>query len=307
MSLYVDVGIVLLCIVALWMGATWLVGAATRIARRTGLSELTIGLTIVALGTSAPELAVTIDSALNGQADISVGNVVGSNIFNLGFILGGVALFRAVATSRPLVYRDGAALFAASLILLFFLRDLTLGRWESIGMVCLLVAYVGYLFLNGEEMGDDIPEGEFKLWDIGLLVAGIALVIGGGHFLVESASAIARVAGLSEWVIGVTIVAAGTSAPELATSFAAVVRGQHGLSVGNLIGSDIFNILGVLGVAGAIQPLRVDPNAIESVLMVCLMIGLVLILMRSRWVLSRAEGALLLFVAIVRWALDFSR
>ena len=307
MYLLIDLGIVILCIISLWVGATWLVGSATRIARHTGLSELVIGLTIVAFGTSAPELAVTINSALNGYADISVGNVVGSNIFNLGFILGGVALISAVSISRPLVYRDGAVLFGASIVLVIFMRDLTLARWEGMVLFGLLVVYLSYLLLSGEELTDEIPEGDFSPWDVGQLIVGLVLVVGGGRFLVDAASDIARLVGLSEWVIGVTIVAAGTSAPEMATSFAAAFRGQHGLSVGSLIGSDIFNLLGVLGVAGMIQPLQVDPTAIGSVWMMSAMVLTVLVLLRTRWVLSRAEGGLLLFISIARWALDFMR
>ncbi|MEM7131148.1 MAG: sodium:calcium antiporter [Chloroflexota bacterium] len=305
MTLLIDIGIIILCILALWYGAIWIVGSATRIARRTGLSELIIGLTVVALGTSAPEFAVTLVSAFNGQSDISVGNIVGSNIFNLGFILGGVALVSVVKTTRPLIHRDGAALLVSSLILLFFLRDLTLSRLEGGIFVALLIGYVLYLISQGQDMGDEIPEGEFSPLDVGRLIAGLALIVGGGHFLVESASEIARFAGISEWVIGVTIVAAGTSAPEMATSLTAVLRGQHGLSAGNLIGSDLFNVLGVLGVAGMIQPLQVDAEAIESVLMLSGMILLVLLMLRSRWELSRWEGGLLVLIGVARWLFDF--
>lgn len=304
MNLLLDIITILLCIVALWYGALWVVDAATRIARRTGLSDLVIGLTIVALGTSAPELAVTIGSALNGQADISVGNIVGSNVFNLGFILGGVALIQAIATSRPLIHRDGAALLGASLILLFFIRDLMLVRWEAAILFILLIAYIAFLFTRGADAVEEVPAGDFTPWSIAKLILGIAAVIGGGHFLVEAASDVARLAGLSEWVIGVTIVAAGTSAPEMATSFTAALRGQHGLSAGNLIGSDIFNILGVLGIAGLIRPLQVDHHAIEGIIMMGGMILLVIVLLRTRWTLSRREGALLVLVSIARWGVD---
>lgn len=305
MSIAIDIIIILICIVALWYGATWIVGSAARIARRTGLSELVIGLTVVALGTSAPEFAVTLVSAFNGQSDISVGNIVGSNIFNLGFILGGVAIVRSVKTTRPLIYRDGAALFVSSLLLLFFLLDLRLERWEGIIMLALLISYIVYLIRSGVHMGEEIPEGEFSSFDIVRLIGGIALVVGGGHFLVESASALARIAGISDWVIGVTIVAAGTSAPEMATSLAAVLSGKPGLSAGNLIGSDIFNVLGVLGVATLLQPLAVDPEAIESVLLLSGMILLVVILMRTRFTLSRVEGGLLVAIGVARWVFDF--
>ncbi len=243
LTLLSNILIVLLSVLALWWGAVWVVESAARIARRLGMSELVIGLTIVAIGTSSPEFAVTVGAALKGQGDISVGNVVGSNIFNLGFILGGVALVRAIATSRTMVVRDGGMLIATTLLLVFFFRDLSIVRWEGAILLTLLVAYVGFLLCQRKPV-EDVPTGEFHWYEIPRLLAGLALVIGGGHFLVEAAVALARTFGVSEWAIGVTIVAAGTSAPEFATSLVAVIRGRHGISAGNLIGSDIFNLLG---------------------------------------------------------------
>jgi cation:H+ antiporter len=306
MEAILNILILLACIVALWFGAVWVVEAAARIARRLGLSELVIGLTIVAIGTSAPEFAVTIAAALRGQADISVGNVVGSNIFNLGFILGGVALVRAISTTRSLIWRDGMVLIGATFLLLFFLRDLTLSRAEGVILMGSLVAYVGYLIYQREEVNtDEIPEGEFNWPDILRLLGGLLLITAGGHFLVEAASSLARLAGVSDWVIGVTIVAAGTSMPEMATSLIAVMRGHYGISAGNLLGSDLFNLLGVLGLAAFMRPLTVDRAAYSSLFLLSGLVIMVVIMLRTDWKLSRREGFVLVTINLVRWIVDF--
>lgn len=308
MNAMTDVVIILASIVGLWWGAVWIVEAAVRIAKRLGLSELIIGLTVVAIGTSAPEFAVTVGAALEGRGDISVGNVVGSNIFNLGFILGGVAIVRAICTTRTMVFRDGGILIGTSLLLLLFLLDHQMGQLEGGILIALLVFYQGYLILKKEPIEDGLPAGEFRWWNVPQLVIGIGLVVGSGHFLVESAVHLARLFGISEWVIGVTIVAAGTSAPEFATSLVAVLKGRHGVSAGNLIGSDLFNLLGVLGLAALIQPMYVEASAVDSVLVLVGMVVLVVVfLMRTGWQISRWEGALLVVINLVRWILDFLR
>ncbi|RME37229.1 MAG: sodium:calcium antiporter [Thermoflexia bacterium] len=297
--------IILLSVLTLWWGAVWVVESAARIARRLGLSELVIGLTLVAIGTSSPEFAVTVGAALKSQGDISVGNVVGSNIFNLGFILGGVTLARALATSHKMVVRDGGMLIVTTLLLSFFLRDLHIARWEGMILLALLVAYVGFLLYRREPM-ETIPIGEFHWYEVPRLLGGLMLVVGGGHYLVEAAIALARTVGISEWAIGVTVVAAGTSLPEFATSLVAVLRGRHGISAGNLIGSDIFNLLGVLGLAAVLRPMTVDPSVYGSLWTLIGMVVLVVVfLMRTGWVLSRWEGALLILISLVRWVLDF--
>ncbi|MGE3802423.1 MAG: calcium/sodium antiporter, partial [Candidatus Kapaibacterium sp.] len=274
---------------------------------RIGVSQLVNGLTIDAFGTSAPEFVVSVLAAARGQAVISVGNIVGSNIFNLGFILGMVALLRTIKTSTPLVYRDGLVLIAISALLLFFMQDLQLERWEAGAMLAGLALYVGFLvFKKQEDAAEELPEGEFNKWDILRLIGGLAAVVVGGHFFVESASDLARLLGMSEWVIGVTIVAAGTSAPELATSLVAAIRGRHAISAGNLIGSDIFNILGVLGVAGLVAPMTVHPSAMSSLYMLSGLMIVVVLMMRTGWKISRLEGALLILVSLLRWILDFS-
>ncbi|MGD9549202.1 MAG: calcium/sodium antiporter [Candidatus Krumholzibacteriia bacterium] len=307
MVVALDIGIIIACIAGLWWGAVQVVDSATRIARRLGVSDLVIGLTVVAIGTSAPEFAVTAVAALKGQSDISVGNVVGSNIFNLGFILGGLALFRGVATSPRLVYRDGGVLIGTTLLLVFFLRDLAVTRLEGSILMALLVVYVAVLIVQRADGGEPVPPGRFHRMDVPRFLVGIVVIVGAGHFFVEAAGSLARLMGVSEWVIGVTIVAIGTSAPELATSLVALLRGQHGMSAGNLVGSDLFNLLGVLGLAAVLSPMSVDPAALSSVTVLAGMVVVVVVMMRTGWKLSRWEGALLVAITLVRWGFDFSR
>jgi len=308
--------LVLVMIGVIGLGAHWVVEAASRIAKRLGVSELIIGLTIVAFGTSAPEFAVTIIAAVKGQGDISIGNIVGSNIFNLGFILGGCALVRAIPIGRTMLKRDGFVLGATTVLLLALMGwDLRLDRYDGALLFVLLIVYLVVLFKQ-RLAGKDGEEGEED--DVGhsvstsvsrdafLLVAGLAAIVGGSHVMVEAASSIARGLGVSEWVIGVTIVAAGTSAPELATSLAGVIKGRYALSAGNIIGSDIFNLLGVLGLAGMMRGMEVDPMARLSIAALCGMVFLVLFLMRTGWRLSRIEGGVLVGVAVLRWVLDFT-
>ncbi|MCB0215331.1 MAG: sodium:calcium antiporter [Caldilineae bacterium] len=308
-SLVLDGLLILVSIGLLWKGADVLVESAARIGRRLGLSELVIGLTIVAFGTSAPEFAVTLQAALAGRSDISVGNVVGSNIFNLGFVLGGVALIRGIGTSRSVVWRDASFLIGITLLLRLFINDQHLVRVEGLTMIALLVVYLGILFWQRDGLIelDELAPGQGGWRDGLLLLVGVAVVVGGGHLLVESASSLARAFGVSDWVIGVTIVAAGTSSPELFTSLVAATRGHHGISVGNLIGSDLFNLLGVLGLAAVINPrMVVDPDALASVSVLIVMVVLVWIFLRTGWRLSRLEGALLVGINAVRWVADFT-
>ena len=307
METFLDILIIAVCIVGLWQGAELVVNAATRIARKIGMSDLVIGLTVVAIGTSAPEFAVTVVAALEGQSDISVGNVVGSNIFNLGFILGGLALLKGITTTKTMVYRDGGMLIGTTILLVIFMYDLTLSRFESAILLIILVGYIGFLIYRRSESEEHVPEGEFNWLDVPKFLVGIAIIVTSGHFFVESASDLARLIGLSEWVIGVTIVAIGTSAPEIATSLVALMRGQSGMSAGNLVGSDLFNLLGVLGLAGVLHPMVVNPAAQSSILLLGGMVVLVVVMMRTGWRMSRWEGGLLILITIGRWILDFMR
>ncbi|HIN62979.1 MAG TPA: calcium/sodium antiporter [Candidatus Marinimicrobia bacterium] len=305
MEVVKDVIIVLVCVGVIAKGATWLVDSASKIAKRMGISELVIGLTILALGTSAPEFAVSILAALKGIGDIAIGNIVGSNIFNLGFILGGTAIIHSLKTSRIVIVRDGLFLLFGTFILLFFLWDLALTKFEGGILFSLLILYLSYLYVKREPLEMDQVTGKMDWWDPVSLIGGLAMVLFGAHFMVESAVNLARYLGVSEWVIGATVIAAGTSAPEFATSLAAALRSRYGMSVGNLIGSDIFNLFGVLGVAGILSDIPVGLDARVHLVFLSLMVALVLVFMRTGWVVSRREGYILVMIGLVRWIYSF--
>lgn len=306
MELFISTIILLVTLAGLWKGADILVDSATAIAQRFGISDLVIGLTVVAIATSAPEFVVTISAALAGKDGISVGNVVGSNIFNLYFILGLVAVLSVVPTSRKLVYRDGSVLIGTTLLLLLFLSDLTLERWEGITMIGILIYYVTYLIL-AKESSEEIERMPFTRYTWMLFFLGTGIVVTSGHFFVTAASDIARFFGLSEWAIGVTIVAAGTSAPEMAASIVALVKKRYGMSAGNLVGSDIFNLLGVLGLAALLNPLNITSESFGSLGILTFGVFVVVAFMRTGWKLSKTEGVILLAVVAVRWYFDLSR
>ncbi len=274
-------------------------------ARKFGLSDLVIGLTIVAIATSAPEFAVTISAALRDQHAISVGNVIGSNIFNLGIILGFVALVRPINISKLLLKRDGSLLVGTGILLLIFFHDLTLSLIEGAFLTIILLIYIIVLIKQKEEVDEEIPEGELNFWDIPKFILGVAIIIISANFLVDSATSIARIFGISEWLIGITIVAGGTSMPEFATSLVAVHKKRHGISAGNLIGSDLFNMLGVLGTAAIINPLSLENSEYTSLIFLVITLVIIFIMMRTGWKISKLEGAFLLIIALLRWGYDF--
>jgi len=305
-DLLVDLALVVVAVVALWGGATQFVSGAGRVARRLRVPGLVVGLTVVAFGTSAPEFAVTLDAAVLGRSDISVGNVVGSNVLNLGAVLGGTALLRALPTSRALLRRDATALVGTTVLVFVFLRDLRLARLEGGVLLVLLGLYLAVLVRAGSDRvrADEAERGSFARTDLVRLVGGLALVVAGAHVLVLAATDLARDAGVSEWLIGTTVVAAGTSMPEFATSVAAVRRRRAGLSAGNLVGSCLFNFLGVLGVAAVASPLAVARSAIGSMTW---LLGLVVVATALLWsggVLSRLEGGVLVLVNVLAWTFD---
>lgn len=293
------------CVFGLWGGASWVVDSASKIARKFGLSDLVIGLTIVAIATSAPEFAVTISAALRDQHSISVGNVLGSNIFNLGIILGMVAVFSQIKISNILFKRDGSLLAGTGVLLLIFFYDLKLSFFEGLMLFITLVIYIIILIVQKEELDEEIPDGGFKLLDIPKFILGVTIIIISANFLVDSASNIARFFNISEWLIGITIVAGGTSMPELATSLVAVQKKRHGISAGNLIGSDLFNMLGVLGVAAIIRPLSIEANEYISLIFLAVTLLVIMIMMRTGWKISKLEGGILILIALLRWGYDF--
>ncbi len=293
-----------LTVFGLWGGASWIVDSASKIARKFGLSDLVIGLTVVAIATSAPEFAVTVSAALRNQPAISVGNVVGSNIFNLGIILGFITLLRTISISKSLLYRDTTLLIVTGIMLLIFFYDGTLSFIEGIILFSTLIIYIIILIKQKEPIDEEVPEGGFTLIDIPKFILGVAVIITSANFLVDSASNIARLFGVSEWMIGITIVAAGTSIPELATSLVAIHKKKLGISAGNLIGSDLFNMLGVLGIASIIKPLSLQSEEYISLIVLVSSLLVLFILMRSNWKLSKFEGAIIIIIALSRWGYD---
>lgn len=254
-------------LVILVAGAELLVRGSSRLAALLGISPLVIGLTIVAFGTSSPELAVSVKSALAGQADISIGNVVGSNIFNIVFILGASALIRPIKIAQQLVRLDAPIMVGVSILTFVLVLDGSLNRLDGVILFALLITYVVFLIRKSKSEGAEL-ENEYAeefaskeqlgaasvVKNLALTVAGLGLLVFGSDLLVESAVTIAAALGVSELVIGLTIVAVGTSMPEVATSIVAAYKGEGDIAAGNVVGSNIFNMLGVLGVAGIVAP-----------------------------------------------------
>jgi cation:H+ antiporter len=248
-------------------GAEVLVKGASKIAGAFGISPLVIGLTIVAFGTSSPELAVSLMSCLNGQGDIALGNVVGSNIFNVLFILGLASLFVPLVVAQQLIRLDVPIMIGASLLTLGFAWNGKIELWEGGLMVALGLTYTVFLIRQSrkeknkavlneyrEEYGEE-KSTKKKIWlQVLLVVAGLAMLVLGSRFLVDSAVAIARSLGVSDLIIGLTIIAAGTSMPEVATSVIASIRGERDIAVGNVVGSNIFNLFIILGASALVAP-----------------------------------------------------
>lgn len=255
---------------ALIVGATGLVQGTVSAARRLGVSALVIGLTVVAYGTSAPELIVSLYAAIEGSPDIALGNVVGSNIGNVGFILGLAALLSPIRGRSQILKVDVPIMIGVSALLLGLLSDGTLGRWDG-GL--LLIGGVGYTLVSirGEAAGSSRveevletahPAESIWLWDLLYGGGGLMLLVIGAQLFVDGALVVATAAGLSTAVIGLTVVAMGTSLPELATSTVAAWKGEGDIALGNIVGSNIFNILGILGITACIQP--VDASGLSS-------------------------------------------
>ena len=307
LALWLVIGMILLPI-----SSHFLVESAVDIAKYFGLSDLVIGLTVVAFGTSAPEFAVTISAAITKQTNISIGNVIGSNIFNLGFILGGTALIRPIITTPKLFFRDGFFLLIST-VLIFFLFfgidgwsvDDAFSNIEGLFLFSLLIGYIIFLFVK-KEAPEEIDPHSATSKSYLVFFIGIFLIVYGGHLMVTHASSIARAFGISDWVIAVTIVAAGTSAPEFSTSLTAAIKGRHNIAIGNLIGSDLFNLLGVLGLAGMINPATIEKDIYMSVFNLVLMVGLVLFFIRTNWRIGRIEGGILVAINLIRWYFDFA-
>jgi len=243
------------------VGADVLVRGASRLAVSFGVSPLVVGLTVVAFGTSAPEMAVSVGSALAGNPDLALGNVVGSNICNVLLILGISALITPLLVDEQIIRQEIPIMIGASALLVVMALDGNIGLLESIALFGLVIAYTVFLVVQSRRASKSVQD-EFETeiptstWDrhwavqVGLIAAGLVMLVVGADWLVDSAVAFARAFGVSDLVIGLTVVAVGTSMPEIATSIVAAIRGQRDIAVGNVVGSNVFNILAVLGAAG---------------------------------------------------------
>lgn len=290
----------------LFFGGEALVRGASGLARSVGVSPLLIGLVIVGFGTSAPELTTSISAALQGAPAVAAGNVVGSNIANILLILGVSAVIAPIAVGRAAFRRDGAVLAAATLSVAALLAFLPVNRVAGAGLVAALIAYVAFSYVADRRARSpaadlhaseaDLIAPETRLWIAALmLAAGLAGVIAGAALLVEGAVTLARAAGVSDAVIGLTIVAVGTSLPELAASVSAVRRGQSDIALGNIVGSNIFNALGILGATALVRPFAAGTGLALSDLGVMVVSAMALVIVAvSGWRIDRFEGAMLL-------------
>lgn len=287
--------------VMLIKGADWFVEGASKIADRFGIPQLVIGLTIVAMGTSAPEAAVSIASALKGSAEITIGNVLGSNILNVLVILGLTVVVRAVAVQKSTIkYEIPFTILVTVLMGVLGLTDGVISRGEGVILWACFLVYMGYLLVmakkgqnaEGEEKKDEKKAPMWKL--ILLVIIGVVLIVFGSDVSVDAATALAKIFGMSERLIGLTIVALGTSLPELVTSVTAAIKGKADIAVGNIVGSNIFNILFVVGTTALITPVAYSANfMIDTITAVATMV-LLLICVLPKKKLGRPAGVIML-------------
>lgn len=294
----------------LFAGAEMLVRGASRLAARAGISPLVIGLTVVAYGTSSPELAVSVESSWYGQADIALGNVVGSNIFNLLFILGLCAILLPLRVAQRLIWLDVPLMIGTALLLFMMAIDGTISRLDGLILVFGAVLYTAFAVHEGRQEPAQVHEeyaaeyggqnnGKAHPWPLQVvyIALGLAMLVFGARWLVDGAVVIARLLGMSEFIVGLTIVAAGTSLPELATSIVAGLRGERDIAVGNVVGSSIFNILAVLGLSCIVAPngIAVPPAALAFDIPVMIAVSLACSpIFFTGHSIARWEGALFL-------------
>lgn len=299
--------LLILGLAVLIAGAELFVRGAGDLAARFGVSPLVVGLTVVAFGTSAPELAVSLGSVLREAPDLAVGNAVGSNIFNVMCILGLAAVVRPLVVDQKLVRLDVPIMLAASAALWLLCLDGSIGRLDGAALFAGILGYTGFAVVTARresaavraEYADAAPSGPRRPLAVilALLVGGLLAIVLGARWLVNGAGAIAAALGASELVIGLTIVAAGTSFPELATSVVAALRGRRDIAVGNVVGSNIFNVLGILGLTGVLAPdgvpVAAGVRAFDLPVAIAVAVACLPIFLSGRGV-SRFEGALLL-------------
>ncbi len=301
-----DILLVVAGFVMLFGSGHYLVGSSVVIARTLKLSNLVIGITVVAFGTSAPELVVSLKAALAGNADMALGNVVGSNIANIALITGFVALILPLAVKQKDIWKSWCVMFLATVLLYVFSIDGVLSLVDGVVLLVFMIAYLWVLisFNRKKHVASDLAvQAGMKLWQAGLLlVASMGGLYFGAEWLVSGASNIAFSMGVSNRVIGLTVVAFGTSIPELATSIIASFKRENEISIGNIIGSNIFNILSILGITAVVKPIGVDSMVLRGDYLWLMAISLLLLLFilpLGKAVIGRWKGAVLMGVYIV--------
>lgn len=301
-------------LVALYFGAEWLVRGAARFARAWGVSAVVVGLTVVAFGTSTPEMVVSTLAAASDRGDVGLGNILGSNVVNLALILGLASLIYPLRVQMRLLAREIPIMVASAMLLGALAVDGRFGRGDGLLLLTGFLAFVGFIlhaarrepaaiqaeFTEFEEAEALEPTRAPRTREVALIVGGIVGLVVGANLLVESAVYVARSVGISEVVIGLTIVALGTSLPELATTLVASYRRETDIAFGNVIGSNIFNVLAILGLAAAVRPLRVAPGLLHFEIPVVAILSILLLpLAWTRLRIERWEGALLVSGYIV--------
>lgn len=304
-SMLINIVLLVMGIVVVLKGADWLTDGAVNIASRFGVSQMVIGLTIVAMGTSMPELCVSMVSALKGTPDLAVGNVVGSNTLNTLLIVGCSALVAPIMVKRSSVRRDIPFAVLASLLMLIFCLDGGIGRLDAALLFILFAVFMFVTVKYGKNEGTETkttemaPLGKAAL----LLVVGLVCLILGSNLFVDNASFVASTLGVSDAVIGLTIVADGTSLPELATSMVSAKKGNSDIAIGNVIGSNVFNILMIIGVTGLVKPMHI--KGITSLDLIVMLASMLLLwfFCRTTYKVKRWEGAVLAisYIAYLAW------
>lgn len=302
MALLLNILLLIVGFVLLIKGADFFVDGSSSVARLLKVPSVVIGLTIVALGTSAPEAAVSITAGIQGSNEIAISNVVGSNIFNMLVVVGVCAVLKPFELDKIILKRDFPVNIVASVILLVIMViGSTIGVIDGIIMLVFMVSYITWLVVSALKNREDSPQETKRLspiLSVICIVGGLAAIIFGGDLVVDNATAIAKFFGWSETFIGLTIVAIGTSLPELVTSIVASKKGENGLALGNVVGSNIFNLLFILGLSSSITPIAVDNRAIINAILLIVMTIAMYILCVTRKKLGRVAG----FIMVLMYA-----
>lgn len=307
MDLALNIGLIVLGIFLVLRGAERMTDGAVALAQRMMIPQMVIGLTIVACGTSMPEFFVSLTSAIHGSADMAIGNVVGSNIFNTLLIVGVAAVVAPMIIAHSTVRKDIPVAFMSSILLGVMCLDGVISRIDAAIMFVCFLLFMAYTIRSARKGEVEVSEEEQKGYGTGksvfLIIYGLALLIVGSNIFVDAATFVARTFGVSDAVIGLTIVACGTSMPELATSVVAAKNGQSALAIGNVLGSNVFNILMVLGLTGLISPLQINGITNIDLILQFAAVALVWLFSYTKFKVERWEGALLslVFLTYLTW------